>query len=85
MTREEILEGIVEILKSVNTVDQALLSDVNENTDYINDLGVPSAELVNIIAKAEDKFDIEFEDDDVDLLGSRVKDIIDLIIEAKEK
>jgi acyl carrier protein len=41
--------------------------------------------MINIAAKAERKFDVEFDDDDIDDLGSKMKDIIDLIIKTKER
>jgi acyl carrier protein len=49
------------------------------------DLNTPSAEMINIVAKTEQKFDVEFEDDDIDGLGSKMKDVVDLIIRAKER
>lgn len=85
MERKEIIDGIVEILKTIRTVDQEKLADITEDTDFITDLKTPSTELINIAAKAEQKFDIEFEDDDIDDLGSKVKDIVDLIIRTKER
>lgn len=85
MERQEIIDGIVEILKTIRTVDQEKLNSITEETDFLTDLKTPSTELINIAAKAEQKFDIEFEDDDIDDLGSKVKDIIDLIIRTKER
>ena len=79
MTRDEIKQGLVEILKTVRTVDLQDLDGLTEDTDFIKDLGLPSTELINIVAKAEDHFDVEFDDDDVDELGSRVRDTIDII------
>ncbi len=85
MERQEIINGLVEILQTVRTIDQEKLTEVTEETDFIADLGTPSTEMINIAAKAEQKFDIEFEDDDIDDLGSKVKDIVDLILRTKEK
>jgi acyl carrier protein len=85
MERQEIIDGLVEILKTVRTIDQEKLQNVTEETDFIADLKTPSTEMINIAAKAEQKFDVEFEDDDIDDLGSTVKDIVDLIIRTKEK
>jgi acyl carrier protein len=48
-------------------------------------MDTPSTELINIAAKVEQKFGVEFEDDDIDDLGSKVKDIINLIIKAKAR
>jgi len=85
MERQEIIEGLVEILKTVRTIDQSKLTNITEETDFIADLNTPSTELINIAAKTEQKFGVEFEDDDIDDLGSKVKDIVDLIIRTKEK
>lgn len=84
MERQEIIDGIVEILKTVRTIDQSKLANVTEETDFLTDLTVPSTELINIAAKAEQKFGVEFSDDDIDEMGSKMKDIIDLILQAKE-
>lgn len=85
MERKEIIDGLVEILRTVRTIDPEKLTNVTEETDFIADLNTPSTELINIAAKAEQKFDVEFDDDDIDDLGSRVKDIVNLVIKAKEK
>ncbi|WP_214228911.1 phosphopantetheine-binding protein [Pedobacter sp. B4-66] len=85
MERQEIIDGLVDILRTVRTIDQEKLENVTEETDFIADLKTPSTEMINIAAKAEQKFDVEFDDDDIDDLGSTVKDIVDLIISTKEK
>ena len=58
---------------------------MTEETDFLTDMNTPSTELINIAAKVEQKFDVEFEDEDIDELGSKVKDIVDLIIKAKAR
>ncbi|MDB5032359.1 acyl carrier protein [Mucilaginibacter sp.] len=85
MERQEIIDGLVEILKTVRTIDPQKLNKVTEETDFIADLNTPSTEMINIAAKAEQKFDVEFDDDDIDNLGSKVKDIVDLILTVKER
>jgi acyl carrier protein len=85
MERQEIIDGLVEILKTVRMIDPAKLAGVTEETDFIKDLNTPSTEMINIVAKVEQKFDVEFEDTDIDDLGSKFKDIIDLILRAKEQ
>ncbi|GAA4311364.1 hypothetical protein GCM10023149_06340 [Mucilaginibacter gynuensis] len=85
MERQEIIDGLVEILKTVRTIDPERLKNVTEETDFRGDLNTPSTELINIAAKAEHKFGIEFEDDDIDDLGSTVKDIVDLILKVKAR
>ncbi|TKC00276.1 acyl carrier protein [Pedobacter cryophilus] len=83
MERKEIIDGLVEILQTVRTIDQEKLKDIKEETDFIADLKTPSTEMINIAAKAEQKFDLEFDDDDIDDLGSKVRDFVDLIIKTK--
>ncbi|WP_231460035.1 MULTISPECIES: acyl carrier protein [unclassified Pedobacter] len=85
MNRQEIIADLVEILKTVRTIDPEKLKNLTEETDFIADLNTPSTEMINIAAKVEQKFDIEFEDDDIDDLGSKVKDIVNLIIATQEK
>ncbi|MDR3696111.1 acyl carrier protein [Mucilaginibacter sp.] len=85
MERQEILDGLLEVLKTIRTIDPQKLVGVTEETDFLTDLSTPSTELINIAAKVENKFDIEFEDDDIDHMGSKVKDIIDLIIMVKAR
>jgi acyl carrier protein len=83
--RQEILDGLLEVLRTVRTIDPAKLEGVTEETDFLTDMDTPSTELINIAAKVEQKFDIEFEDEDIDRMGSKVKDVIDLIIMVKER
>ena len=82
---QEILEGLLEVLRTVRTIDPAKLEGVTEETDFLTDMDTPSTELINIAAKVEQKFDIEFEDEDIDRMGSKVKDVIDLIIMVRER
>ncbi len=83
--RQEILNELLDVLRTVRTIDPARLEGVTEETDFLADMNAPSTELINIAVKVEQKFDVEFEDDDIDRLGSKVKDVIDLIILAKER
>jgi acyl carrier protein len=85
VTREEVKSGLIEILKTIHTIDQSRLKNISDDTDFIADLGAPSTEIVNIIAKAEERFGLEFDDDEVDDLSSKVKDTIDLIMRSKQK
>ena len=85
MERQEIVDGLVEILKTVRTIDPEKLKHVTEDTDLRTDLNAPSTELINIAAKAEHKFGVEFDDDDIDDLGSKIKDVVDLVLKAKAR
>jgi acyl carrier protein len=83
MERQQIIDGLVEILATVRTIDPDKLKNITEETDFIADLNTPSTEMINIVSKTEQKFDVDFDDDDIDDLGSKVKDIIDLILSKK--
>jgi len=85
MERKEILAGIIEVLKTIRTIKPEKLEHVTEETDFLTDLNTPSTELINIAAKVEHKFGVEFEDEDIDNMGSKIKDVIDLIIAVKAR
>lgn len=85
MERQEILKDLVEIFKGVRQIDPSKLEQISESTDLNADLNIPSTERINLIVNAEQVFDVEFDDDDVDDLGSTVKDLIDLVIETKKR
>ena len=42
MERQEIIDGLVEILKTVRTIDPTKLENITEETDFIADLNTPS-------------------------------------------
>lgn len=83
MTRQEIIDGLTEILQTVRTIKQEKLIGLNDETDFIADLNTPSTEMINIASKTEQKFGIEFEDDEIDDLGSKVKDFVNLILKKQ--
>jgi acyl carrier protein len=43
--------------------EKAALENLNEETDFLKDLKINSAHLVDIILDVEDEFDIEIEDE----------------------
>ena len=83
MERQEIIDGLIEVLKTVRMIEPEKLVGVTEETDFLADMSVPSSQMIAIVAKVEQKFGIEFEDDDIDDLGSTVKDVVDLILKVK--
>ncbi|MFA6945287.1 MAG: phosphopantetheine-binding protein [Pedobacter sp.] len=85
MERQEIIDGLIEVLKNVKMIDPEKLVGVTEETDFLADLNTPSSQMISIVSKIEQKFDIEFEDDDIDDLGSTVKDVVDLILKVKAR
>lgn len=85
MERQEIIDGLIEVLKTVRMIDPEKLVGVTEETDFLADLNTPSSQMIAIVAKVEQKFGIEFEDDDIDDMGSTVKDVVDLILKVKAR
>jgi acyl carrier protein len=51
---------------------------LNENTDFINDLEINSANLVDVILDVEDEFNIEIDNDSMEKMLS-VKATIEII------
>ena len=46
--------------------DQAAFETLNEDTDFINDLKINSANLVDIVLDIEDKYDIEIDNESME-------------------
>ena len=77
MTREEIFDKVVEIIRPF-VKNQEALDSVEDSTNILKDLKVNSARLVDIILDFEDAFDIEVEDEDADAVNT-VGDAVQLI------
>ena len=80
MTREELITSLQKIVKPY-VQDQEAFKNLSEETDFINDLKINSANLVDIILDVEDEFDIEIDNDSMEKMLS-VKAAMD-IIESK--
>jgi acyl carrier protein len=46
--------------------DEVAFKNLNEETDFINDLKINSANLVDVILDIEDKYDIELDNESMD-------------------
>ena len=77
MTREEIFEKVIEIVRPY-VKSQEALDSVNDDTNILEDLKVNSARLVDIILNFADEFDIEVEDADADAVNT-IGDAVNLI------
>lgn len=85
MTREDILEELKKVLVHY-TPDKEKLSAVTADTDFVNDLKINSANMVDIIIEAEEKYDIEIDMDAAERIhdvGSCVEVILEKINEKK--
>ena len=57
MNDKQLIEELKTIVKPY-IQDQSAFEQLNEDTDFINDLKINSANLVDVILDIEDKFDI---------------------------
>lgn len=62
MNKEEIIEALKKIVEPYSE-EASALANIDENTDFINDLKINSANLVDIVLDIEEKFNIEIDND----------------------
>lgn len=77
MNREETIERLKSIIKPFVHNEEAFES-LNENTDFITDLNINSANLVDIILDVEDAFDIQIDNESMEKMMS-VKATLEII------
>ena len=77
MTREDLIISLQKIVKPY-VQDQKAFNNLSEETDFINDLKINSANLVDVILDVEDEFDIEIDNDSMEKMLS-VKAALDII------
>lgn len=77
MNRAEILERTLSIIKQFCKNEDGL-QKVTEQSDFLEDLGVNSARLVDIVLDIEDAFHIEIDDKSADNICT-VGDAVNLI------
>jgi acyl carrier protein len=79
MSRQEILEELKKVLAPY-TMDKAALNSMTDETEFIKDLKINSANLVDIIIDAEDRYDIEIDPDSAEKIHN-AGSCIDVIME----
>ena len=77
MTKEEIIEKLTVIVKPYIHNEEGF-KKMNDNTDFIKDLDINSANLVDIILDVEDEFKIEIDNDSMEKMLS-VKATVEVI------
>lgn len=77
MKKEALIVKLKEIVKPY-IQDEEAFENLNEETDFINDLKINSANLVDIVLDVEDAFDIEIDNDAMEKMLS-VKAAIEVI------
>lgn len=77
--RQVILEELKKVLLPY-TLNKEALRNINEQTDFIKDLKINSANLIDIIIDAENKYNIEIDMDSAEKINN-VGSCIDVITE----
>jgi acyl carrier protein len=77
MTKEEIISKLTTIVQPYVQNEEGF-ENLNEDTDFINDLEINSANLVDIILDVEDEFNIEIDNDSMEKMLS-VKATLEVI------
>jgi acyl carrier protein len=77
--RQVILDELKKVLLPY-TFNKEALNNINEQTDFIKDLKINSANLIDIIIDAENKYNIEIDMDSAERINN-VRTCIDVIIE----
>ncbi|UAM97756.1 acyl carrier protein [Polaribacter litorisediminis] len=80
MTKEEIIKKLTTIVKPYIQNEEGF-KNISENTDFIKDLEINSANLVDIILDVEDEFEIEIDNHSMEQMLS-VKATVE-VIQAK--
>lgn len=77
MTNDELITKLKAIVAPY-IQNEAAFASLSEDTDFVNDLQINSANLVDIILDVEDEFDIRLENEDMEKMLD-VKSTIEII------
>lgn len=77
MINEELIPSLKKIVKPY-IQDEEAFENLNENTDFINDLKINSANLVDVILDVEDEYDIIIDNESMEQMTS-VKNAMEVI------
>jgi len=80
MTKEERYQKLKDIIK-IYLPEDVMITEVKEHNNFISELNINSANLVDIVLDVEDAFDIRLENEDMDQMQT-VADAL-RIIETK--
>jgi len=80
MNRAENIAKLKEIVKPY-VKDAPALENLTENTDFINDLNINSANLVDVILDVEEVFDIEIDNESME----KMRDVKSALAVIEEK
>jgi acyl carrier protein len=80
MERNEVMEGLREILKTIEGHDDKVIDAATDSSNLKSDLGLNSIGMLYIMITIEEKFDISFEDSHIEDFKT-VGDVVDYILE----
>ncbi|KEY19278.1 acyl carrier protein [Kaistella antarctica] len=80
MDKDEAIQKLKEIVKPY-VKEANLLDNINEDTDFINDLNINSANLVDVVLDVEEVFDIEIDADSME----KMRDVKSALAVIEEK
>ena len=80
MNKEEAIQKLKEIVKPY-VKEANLLESINEDTDFINDLNINSANLVDVVLDVEEVFDIEIDAESME----KMRDVKSALTVIEEK
>lgn len=81
LTRDLAQERIIELLQGYDKIDTT--KTVTEDASFVQDLGLDSLDVVEVIMELEHEFNIQIPDDEADKLKT-VKQTIDYILEQAD-
>lgn len=77
MIKEDLISRLKTIIKPY-AQNEAAMENLSEDTDFINDLKINSANLIDVILDVEQEFNIEIDDESIGKMTT-VKAAIDII------
>lgn len=80
MNKDEIISKLKQVVKPY-VKDDALLENISEDTDFINDLNINSANLVDVVLDVEEVFDIEIDNESME----KMRDVQSAMAVIEEK
>ena len=78
--KSQLIADLTEIVKPY-VQDQEAFLKMNEDTDFLNDLKINSANLVDVVLDIEDKYDIEIDNESMESMLNVKASLV--VIEAK--
>jgi len=81
MTKEEIIKKLTTIVKPYIQNEEAF-KNISEDTDFMSDLEINSANLVDIVLDVEDEFKIIIDNESMDKMLT-IKSVVEIIKEKQ--